>query len=110
MNEEISLSTLENIPGSDIEEHIGLVSGIGASSSNSITSFLGNLKNFFGGENQAMTDLLQKSRERAIESLKEAAKKQGANAIVSVRIESSKIASGAVEVCAYGTAVKVVKY
>jgi uncharacterized protein YbjQ (UPF0145 family) len=110
MKDEISLSTLENIPGADIEEHIGLVTGLGVKSTSLITSFVGNMKNFFGGENSAMTELLQEARKMAIEDLTNAAKKMGANAIVNVRLESSKIASGTAEVCAYGTAIKIVKY
>ncbi len=110
MTDEITISTLENIPGSDIEQHIGLVTGIGVKGTALVTGFIANLKHFFGGENTSMTALLQDARKLALEHMTEEAKKLGANAVINVRIESSKVASGLAEVCVYGTAVKIIKY
>ncbi len=110
MTDEIILSTLENVPGSDIEQHIGLVTGVGVKGTNLITSFFGNLKNFFGGENTSMTALLQETRKQAMDHLVEEAKKLGANAVINLRIESSNVSSGTAEVSVYGTAVKIIKY
>jgi len=110
MKDEIILSTLENITGSDIEQHIGLVSGIGANSTSAATSIVSTLKNFFGGENVALTKLVQAARDQALDHLKEEARKMGANAVINMRFESANITSGTVEVAVYGTAVKVIKY
>ena len=63
------------------------------------------LKNIFGGELKGYTELLQESREEAIERMTEQAKAIGANAILNVRFSTSSIAAGAAELFAYGTAV-----
>jgi uncharacterized protein YbjQ (UPF0145 family) len=110
MADEITLTTLETVSGSDIEQHIGLVTGVAVAGTSMITSFVANLKHFFGGENTAMTSLLQDTRKKAMDHMVEEAKKLGANAVINIRIESSKIASGTAEVCVYGTAVKMIKY
>ncbi len=110
MTDEIIISTLESVPGSDIEQHIGLVTGIGARGTSMATSFIANLRNFFGGENTSMTSLLQDARKDAMQHMIEEAKKMGANAVINVRMEGTKIASGTAEVSIYGTAVKIIKY
>ena len=65
------------------------------------------LKNIFGGELKGYTELLQESRDEAIDRMKEQAQQLGANAIVNVRFSTSSVAAGAAEIYVYGTAVKV---
>ncbi|MFT5141598.1 MAG: hypothetical protein ACI80V_001107 [Rhodothermales bacterium] len=65
-------------------------------------------KNLVGGEIKAYAELLEQSREQAIERMMEDALKLGANAVVSVRIATSVVMQGAAEMMAYGTAVTVV--
>jgi uncharacterized protein YbjQ (UPF0145 family) len=48
---------------------------------------------------------MSSAREEAIQRMTEDAKKQGANAIVSMRLATSMIMQNASEVLAYGTAV-----
>ena len=62
---------------------------------------------FFGGELASYTDLLQESRDEAVERMLEQAKSIGANAVINVRFSTSAIAAGASEILAYGTAVLV---
>jgi len=65
------------------------------------------LKMLVGGEIKSYTDMISKSRDQAVERMKEDAKKLGADAIVNVRFSTSDIMQGAAEVMAYGTAVKL---
>ena len=65
------------------------------------------LKNVFGGELTAYTELLGESRDQAIDRMKSQAKQMGANAIVNVRFSTSSVAAGAAEIYVYGTAVTV---
>jgi uncharacterized protein YbjQ (UPF0145 family) len=65
------------------------------------------LKNLVGGEIQAYAELLEASREGALERMMEDARELGANAVVSVRIATSVVMAGAAEMLAYGTAVTV---
>ena len=63
------------------------------------------IKNIFGGELTAYTELLHESRDEAIERMKQQAQATGANAILNVRFSTSSITQGASEIFTYGTAV-----
>jgi len=63
------------------------------------------LKNIFGGELKAYTELLQESRQEAVDRMVEQANSIGANAVLNVRFSTSSISAGAAELFAYGTAV-----
>jgi uncharacterized protein YbjQ (UPF0145 family) len=52
--------------------------------------------------------MLAQAREEALQRMIEQAEKMGANAILSTRFVTSMVMSGAAEIVAYGTAVKVV--
>ena len=64
-------------------------------------------KNMVGGEIKAYGQLLEQSREEALERMMNDARELGANAVVSVRIATSVVMGGAAEMLAYGTAVTV---
>jgi uncharacterized protein YbjQ (UPF0145 family) len=65
------------------------------------------LRNIVGGEVKDYTIMLAQAREEAIQRMIEQAEKMGANAIVGTRFVTSMVMSGAAEMVAYGTAVKV---
>ena len=60
-----------------------------------------------GGELKAYTELLQESRNEALQRMMMDAQARGANAIVNVRFATSSVSGGAAELFAYGTAVTV---
>ena len=64
-------------------------------------------KNIIGGELKGYTELLQESRQEAVDRMKHQANELGANAVINIRFATSSIAQGAAELFAYGTAVKV---
>jgi uncharacterized protein YbjQ (UPF0145 family) len=101
------ITTIETVPGRQIEEHYGVVTGSTVRAKHAGRDFMAGLKNIFGGELKGYTQLLEESREQAIERMSEQARQAGANAIVNVRLSTSSVAAGAAEVFAYGTAVKV---
>jgi len=61
----------------------------------------------FGGELKGYTELLEESRDEAMNRMKAQAQSLGANAIVNVRFSTSSVAAGAAELYVYGTAVMV---
>jgi len=65
------------------------------------------LRNIVGGEVKEYTVMLAQAREEAMQRMIEQAEKMGANAIVGTRFVTSMVMSGAAEMVAYGTAVKV---
>jgi uncharacterized protein YbjQ (UPF0145 family) len=101
------LSNIESIPGKTVIESYGVAQGSSVRAKHVGKDFLAGLKNLFGGELKAYTELLNESREEAIERLVKQAEALGANAIVNVRFSTSTITVGASEIFAYGTAVKV---
>lgn len=101
------MTNLELVPGRKIVQHFGLVQGNTIRAKHVGKDFLAGLKNIFGGELGAYTELLAESRQEATDRMVEQAKSTGANAIVNIRYSTSSVAQGAAELYAYGTAVKV---
>ena len=66
------------------------------------------LRNIAGGEVKDYTVMLAQAREEAVQRMIEQAEKMGANAIVGARFVTSMVMSGAAEMVAYGTAVRLV--
>ncbi len=102
------LSNIESIPGKQIEVYFGIVQGSSVRAKHAGRDFMAGIKNIFGGELKAYTELLNESREEAVARMVQHAQERGANAIVNVRFSTSSIAPGAAEIFAYGTAVKVI--
>ncbi|MFX7037103.1 YbjQ family protein, partial [Acinetobacter baumannii] len=68
---------------------------------------MASLKNIVGGELTGYTELLEESRQEAMDRMIAKAQQLGANAIVGIRFSTSNIAQGASELFVYGTAVVV---
>ena len=101
------LSNLESVPGHVISRQIDVVYGSTVRSKHVGRDLLAGLKNIVGGELTAYTELLEESRQEAMNRMIEKARQMGANAIVGIRFSTSNIAQGASELFVYGTAVVV---
>lgn len=101
------ITNIEVVPGKPVLEHFGLVSGSTIRAKHIGRDFMASLKNLVGGELKGYTQLLQESRQQAMDRMVEEARLMGANAIVNVRFSTSSVAQGAAELYAYGTAVRV---
>ena len=101
------ITNIETVPGKAVVEHFGLVSGSTIRAKHIGRDFMAGLKNLVGGELKGYTQLLQESRQQAMDRMVEEARLMGANAIVNVRFSTSSVAQGAAELYAYGTAVRV---
>jgi len=99
------VTNMEVIPGKRIRQHFGLVQGSSVRAKHVGRDIMASFKNIFGGELKGYTELLQESREEAVERMLEQAKATGANAVLNVRFSTSSVAAGAAELFAYGTAV-----
>ncbi len=99
------LSNLEIVPGRRIVRHLGLVQGSSVRAKHIGRDFMAGLKNIVGGELKGYTELLQESRQEAMDRMQEQAKAVGANAVLNIRFSTSSVAAGAAELFAYGTAV-----
>ena len=101
------ITNVETVPGKTIVEHFGLVSGSTVRAKHIGRDIFASLKNIVGGELTGYTELLNESRQQAIDRMKEQAEAMGANAIVNARFATSSVAQGASELYVYGTAVIV---
>jgi uncharacterized protein YbjQ (UPF0145 family) len=101
----VLISNMELIPGKRVTEHLGLVQGSSVRAKHVGRDIMAGLKNIFGGELKGYTELLQESRDEAMERMRKQAEAVGANAILNVRFSTSSIAQGAAEIYVYGTAV-----
>lgn len=99
------ISNMELIPGKRVTEHLGLVQGSSVRAKHVGRDLMAGLKNIFGGELKGYTELLQESRDEAMERMQQQASSVGANAVLNVRFSTSSIAQGAAEIYVYGTAV-----
>ncbi|MEO0574128.1 MAG: YbjQ family protein [Pseudomonadota bacterium] len=104
---DVILSNTETIPGKQILEFYGVVTGNTVRAKHVGRDIMAGLKNIVGGELVGYTELLQDSRTEATERMVKQAQSVGANAVINVRFATSSIAQGASELFAYGTAVKV---
>ena len=103
----IILSNTETVPGRQIVEFYGVVTGNTVRAKHIGRDIMAGLKNIVGGELVGYTELLQDSRDEATQRMIEQARSMGANAVVNVRFATSSIAQGASELFAYGTAVRI---
>ena len=101
------LTNIELVPGKDITEHYGLVQGSTIRAKHAGRDFAAGLKNLFGGELKGYTELLQESRQEALQRMVQQATHMGADAIINIRFSTSSITAGAAEILCYGTAVKL---
>lgn len=110
VDEVISTSTLESIPGMDIEQHLGFISGSCIVSYNFINKIKNNLKYFFGGSIETNAKEFEEARNKAMDIMFNQAKSIGANAVINIRFSNAVTNNGTYEVFIYGTAVKATKY
>lgn len=100
------ITTMNDIPGYEVEEVLGEVFGLVVRSRNIGSQMGAGLKSLVGGELKGMTKMLSDSRLHAQDRLTEAAEAKGANAVLAMRFDASEFQAGQ-EICAYGTAVKI---
>jgi len=100
-------STAFEISGSSIKQNLGIVRGIIVRSRSIFGNIGAGFQTIFGGNITILSDLCERTREDAYNSMLHHAESLGANAVIGIRYESTEIMSGVTEVLCYGTAVIV---
>jgi uncharacterized protein YbjQ (UPF0145 family) len=103
------VTTMNDIPGYDVDEVYGEVMGLTVRSRNIGSQIGAGLKSIIGGELKGMTKALTDSRRDVMDRMVAEAETKGANAIIAMRFDTSELGSMWTEICAYGTAVRVHK-
>ena len=103
------VTTMNDIPGYDVDEVFGEVMGLTVRSRNLGSQIGAGLKSILGGELKGMTKALVDSRKQVMERMVEEAEAKGANAIIAMRFDTSEMGGQWTEICSYGTAVRAHK-
>ncbi|EHW0639725.1 TPA: heavy metal-binding domain-containing protein [Vibrio parahaemolyticus] len=102
-------TTTDTIPGKEIAEVRGVVTGNVVQSKHIGRDLMAGLKAIVGGEIRGYTEMMTEARDIAIQRMVEQANQKGADAIVGIRFTTSSIVDGSSEILAFGTAVKLVE-
>ena len=102
-------STIESIPGKEIEEIVGVVTGNVVQAKHIGRDIMAGLKSIVGGEIRGYTEMLTDARDIAVQRLVANAHEKGADAVVGIRFTTSAIMDGSSEIVVFGTAVKLKK-
>lgn len=101
------ITTSNTIPGRRISDTVGLVRGSAIRSRHVFQDIAEWFRNLAGAELQHYTKMMAETREQALDRMKDQARTVGADAIICVRFATTSITSGAAELLAYGTAVRL---
>jgi uncharacterized protein YbjQ (UPF0145 family) len=99
--------TIPFLAGHRVRESKGMVFGLVVRSRGLGGNIMAALRSLPGGEIHEYTSLLEDTRRQALDRLVQNATLAGANAILSMRFDSSELSGTMSEIVAYGTAVVV---
>ena len=101
------VATAPYIAGHRVVETKGQTFGLVVRSRGFSGNLIAGLRSLGGGEIHEYTELLEDTRRPALDRLVKNATLMGANAVISMRFDSSELAGTMSEIVAYGTAVVV---
>lgn len=102
------VATTPFVAGHRVSETKGQAFGLVVRSRGLAGNVTASLRSLVGGEIREYTELLEDTRRQAIDRLVKNASLMGANAVISMRFDSSGLAGTMSEIVAYGTAVVLV--
>jgi uncharacterized protein YbjQ (UPF0145 family) len=102
------VTTALELPGLTVQQNLGVAFGLVVRSMGLARGITASLRALRQGEVPEYTSLLEDSRRHAVDRMIENARLLGANAVVSMRFDSSEIGQQFTEIVAYGSAVVVV--
>jgi len=102
----IPVATSPTIQGREIAHYVGPAFGVIARAMGFTRGFTGGIRSLKKGEIPEFTMTVEEARHTAVQRLVEHAQAMGANAVVSMRFDSTEMGQGNLaEIVAYGTAV-----
>ncbi len=103
------VATTDSLPGHEITEVLGVARGNVIRAKHIGSDIIAGLRNIVGGEVSEYTKLMAEAREQAYDRMVANAQQMGADAVIGMRFGTSMVVSGAAEILAFGTAVKLAK-
>ena len=95
------------VAGKEIVAVLGVVKGSVIQAKHLGKDFVAGLRTIIGGEIKEYTEMMSEAREIALKRMRDKAEEMGADAVVNLRFMTSMVMTGAAEILAYGTAVKL---
>ena len=88
------MTTTPAIEGRTIQQYHGIVTGEAIVGANIVKDFFAGIRDIVGGRSAAYEQELQKAREIALKELREAAERQGGNAVVGIDLDYEVVGQG----------------
>jgi len=88
------MTTTPGIEGRTIQQYHGIVTGEAIVGANIVKDFFAGIRDIVGGRSAAYEQELQKAREIALKELREAAERQGGNAVVGIDLDYEVVGQG----------------
>lgn len=95
------------LPGFRIEVSLGVVRGVVVRSRSVFGTIGAGLQTILGGNISLFTELAERTREQAFNTMLHQAHLAGADAVIGIRYDANELMKGVTEVLCYGTAVQV---
>ena len=100
-------STGFDLPGYRIVSSLGVVRGVVVRSRSVVGTIGAGLQTLFGGNITLFTELAERTRQQAFDTMLVQADMAGGDAVIGVRYDANELMQGVTEVLCYGTAVTV---
>src|SRR5688500_599144 len=100
-------TTAFDLPGFRIVSSLGVVRGVVVRSRSVFGTMGAGLQTIFGGNITLFTELAERTRQQAFDTMLLQADVAGADAVIGIRYDATEVMSGVTEVICYGTAVEV---
>jgi uncharacterized protein YbjQ (UPF0145 family) len=96
-----------DMPGYRIVANLGVVRGVVVRSRSVFGTIGAGVQTLFGGNITLFTELAERTRRQAFDTMLVQADMAGADAVIGVRYDATELMQGVTEVLCYGTAVRV---
>ena len=100
-------TTALDVPGFRIVDNLGVVRGVVVRSRSVFGTAGAALQTIFGGNITLFTELAERTRKQAFDTMLVQAHMAGADAVIAIRYDANELMKGVTEVLCYGTAVRV---
>ncbi len=100
-------TTSFDVAGFRIVENLGVVRGVVVRSRSVFGTIGAGFQTLVGGNISLFTELAERTRQQAFDTMLVQAHRAGADAVIGIRYDANEIMKGVTEVLCYGTAVRV---
>jgi uncharacterized protein YbjQ (UPF0145 family) len=96
-----------DVPGFRIVDNLGVVRGVVVRSRSVFGTIGAGFQTLLGGNISLFTELAERTRKQAFDTMLVQAHRAGADAVIGIRYDANELMKGVTEVLCYGTAVRV---